>query len=297
VAVAEHRSFRHAAGTLGLGPSSLSARIKRLEQELGVTLFDRNTRGVRITQTGERFVERITDAIERIELAVEEVGRDASGEQGSLRIGLHHLTPDGFLDQLLARYRADHPGIAVELGEGAARETIAALRAGRIDVAFIVNMPDLPDCHSRPIWSETLWAALPQGHRLARQSGVVWADLADENFLVRNGGTGPQLHDYLVQRLGHGPTPRVQWREVERATLLSMVARNFGVTVVGAATTPPPPVPGVVFLPVTDEAEPAIFSAIWSPHNRTMPLRDLFALADKMKTAKMNGANRGAGRA
>jgi DNA-binding transcriptional LysR family regulator len=289
VAVAEHLSFLHAAGTLGVGQSSLSARIKRLEGELGVKLFDRSTRGVRVTQAGEPFIERIADAVARIEMAVDEAGREAAGEHGSLRIGLHHLTPDSFLDDLLIRYRADHPGIAVELGEGSGSETIARLRAGRIDVAFIANMPDLPDCHARPIWTETLWAALPADHPLAGNPGVTWAELADETFLVRNGGTGPQVHDYLVQRLGRnlgpGPSaPRVQWLNVERATLLSMVARSFGVTIVGASTAPPP-VEGVAFLPLTDEAEPAIFSAIWSPHNRTAPLRNLFALADAMNAA------------
>ncbi len=281
LAVAEHLSFHRAALALGTSQSSVSTRVKALEQELGVLLFNRNTRGVRLTEAGRVFVERVAAGINQLDHAVKTVGMTASGECGRLRIGVHGLIAGSFLDNLLADYRKDHPCIAIEVIEATARDAIMQLRAGRIDVAFIVGMFDLPDCHSRPIWTEPLVVAMPVNHRLADQSGVTWAELASEQFLVRHGGTGPQVHDHIVLRLtGRWPQPAIQRFEVERGTLLSMVAQGFGVTLLGAASGLFPTA-GVVLLPITDEPEPVIFSAVWSPQNRSAALRNLFSLASE----------------
>ena len=282
IAVAEHLNFRHAANTLGVSQSSVSARIRALEVELGILLFERNTRGVRLTEAGRRFVEMVSTGIDQLDHAVKTAGMAASGEYGRLRIGVHGLIAGSFLDSLLARYRRDHPCIAVEMTEATARDAIMQIRAGKVDVAFIVGAFELPDCHSRPIWSEPLVVALPFDHRLADQPGVTWDDLASEQFLVRHSGTGPQVHDHIVLRLaGRWSQPSIQRFEVERGTLLSMVAQGFGVTLLGAASGLFPTA-GVVLLPITDEPEPVVFSAIWSPHNRSASLRSLFALAGDM---------------
>src|SRR5690606_29968152 len=98
-------------------------------------------------------------------------------EHGRLRIGIHALIPDSFLAELIARYREAHPGIEVEITEGTARGAVMQLRADRLDVVFVAGKPELPDCHTRPIWTESLVAALPEGHRLAGQPAITWADL------------------------------------------------------------------------------------------------------------------------
>lgn len=282
LAVAEYLNFHHAAKALGVSQSSVSARIRALEEDLGIVLFERNTRGVRLTEAGRLFVERVSVGVDQLDHAVKNAGMAASGECGRLCIGVHGLIPGSFLDALLMRYRVENPGIALEMVEGSAREAIMHLHAHRIDVAFVVGTFDLPDCHSRPIWTEPLVAALPANHRLAEQSGVTWSNLALETFLVRHGGTGPQVHDHIVMRFaGRWPPPVIQRFEVERGTLLSMVAQGFGVTLRGAASRLFPTA-GVTFLPIIDEPEPIVFSALWLPQNRSAALRNLLALARKM---------------
>lgn len=156
------------------------------------------------------------------------------------------------------------------------------LRADRLDVAFVAGTPELPDCHCRPIWTEPLVAVLPDRHRLAGQSATTWTDLVGETFLVRYGGTGPQVHDYIVLRLaGRWPAPSILRFDVERGTLLSMVGQGFGITIVGAATSLLQ-TSGVVFVPFADEPEPVPFSAVWSPFNRSAALRNLLTLANDM---------------
>lgn len=282
LAVAEHLNFRHAASALGTSQSSVSARVKALENELGILLFERNTRGVRLTEPGKLFVDQVTAGIDQLDHAVKIAGMAATGERGRLRIGVHGLITGGFLDHLLTRYRAAYPAIAVEMTEGSACDAVMQLRANRLDIAFVVGKVDLPDCHSRPIWTEPLVAALPENHPLAGQSGVTWPDLNDETFLVRHTGTGPQVHDHIVLRFaGRWPPPTIQRFDVERGTLLAMVAQGFGITLLGAASQIFPTA-GVVLLPITDEPAPVVFSAVWSPHNRSALLRNLLTLAQEM---------------
>ena len=282
LAVAEYLSFYRAAQALGTSQSSVSARIRALEEELRILLFERNTRGVRLTEAGRLFVERVSAGVDQLDHAVKTAGMAASGECGRLRIGIHALIPRSFLAELIVQYREDHPGIDVEIVEGTAREAVMQLRADRLDVAFVAGAPELPDCHTRPIWTEPLLAVLPEGHPLAGQPAVTWADLVGETFLVRHGGTGPQVHDHIVLRLaGRWPPPVIQRFEVERGTLLSMVAQSFGITLLGAASQLSP-TEGIAFLSIEDEPEPVVFSAVWSPQNRSAALRNLLALADEM---------------
>jgi DNA-binding transcriptional LysR family regulator len=187
VTVAEYLNFRHAANFLGVSQSSVSARIKALEEDLGISLFERHARGVRLTQAGRHFVEGVAVGIEHIDHAVKTAGALARGELGRIRVGVYALTAGSFLDGLIARCRNDHPGIALDIAEGTARDSIMQLRADRLDIAFVAGSPDLPDCHSRRLWDEPLLAALPSNHQLAKQSSVAWDDLAGETFLVATG--------------------------------------------------------------------------------------------------------------
>jgi len=213
---------------------------------------------------------------------VKTAGMAASGECGRLRIGVHALILRSFLAELIGQYREDHPGIDVEIAEGTARDAVMQLRADRLDIVFLAGAPDLPDCHSRRIWTEPLLAVLPERHPLAEQPAVTWGDLAGETFLVRHGGTGPQVHDHIVLRLaGRWRAPSILRFDVGRGTLLSMVGQGFGITIIGAATALLP-TSGIVFLPFADEPEPVPFSAVWSPSNRSAALKNLLTLASEM---------------
>ncbi|MGX1101440.1 LysR family transcriptional regulator [Amorphus sp. MBR-141] len=282
LAVAEYLNFRHAANAMGISQSSVSARVKALEEDLGILLFERHARGVRLTEAGRHFIERVTTGIDQLDHAVRTAGMVGRGEYGRLRVGIHALIPGSFLSTLIERYREQHPGIDVEIAEGTARDSVMRLRANRLDLTFVAGLPEFPDCHSRPIWCERLLAALPARHPLADGVGVTWADLADDTFIVRQGGTGPQVHDHIVMRLaGNSPKLSILLFDVERGTLLSMVAQGYGVTIAGEASTLLH-APGVTFLPILDEPEPFPFSAIWSPHNRSPALRRLLDLAGQM---------------
>ncbi|WP_207303505.1 LysR substrate-binding domain-containing protein [Komagataeibacter xylinus] len=280
--LAEHLNFHHAANALGVAQSSVSTRIKALEETLGLTLFERRHRGVRLTEAGRRFVAEVSAGIEQIDHAVRTAGAIADGMVGRLAIGLHGSIATGFLADLRRRYRAAHPAIEQSIIEGPSSHTLAMIREGKLDVAFIVNVADVPDCHSRHLWNEALVIALPSAHPLATLESLAWADLATENFLVRSGGAGPQVFEHIVRRVAeHGRSPRLQRRDVGRDTLMHMIAAGEGITLTHEAGGHVP-FPGIVFRPIDDEKEQARFSAVWSPQNRSPALRNLLDLATHM---------------
>lgn len=134
LAVAEHLSFYRAAQALGTSQSNVSARIKALEQDLGILLFERNTRGVRLTEAGRLFVERVAAGVDQLDHAVKTAGMAASGECGRLRVGIHALMPRSFLAELIAQFRDGRRvrGIATALGSGCTLRRIGVF--GRFDL-------------------------------------------------------------------------------------------------------------------------------------------------------------------
>lgn len=282
IAVAEYLNFRHAANMLGVSQSSVSTRVKTLEEDLGIRLFDRHTRGVRLTEAGRHFVKQVAACLDQLDHAIKTAGMVARGQHGHLRIGVNGLTSRSFLADLLFQYRSQNPSITLEIAESTARNSIMQVRAGQLDMAFVIGSPEPPDCHSRRIWSEPILAALPVGHPLASRTRIVWGDLAGETFIVRYGGTGPHMHDHIILRLAEmWPAPSILRFQVEQETLLSMVQEEFGLTIVGASAASISS-SGVIYLPITDEPEPLVFSAVWSPHNCSPALRNLLNLAGRM---------------
>lgn len=292
LAVAEHLSFRHTANVLGITQSSVSRRIRLLEEDLGILLFERSTQGVRLTEAGRHFVEQVAAAVDELDHAVKTAGAFARGEAGCLRIGVPALIPGSFLDALLARYRKAYPHIATEIAEGSARESILQVRARQLDIAFVAGVPELPDCHSRRIWHERLIAVLPADHSLATRESVAWSDLAGETFLTRNGGTGPQAYEHIAQRLAGlwAVAPSILRCDVGRDTLMQMVAQGLGVSVATESVSVMG-MPGVVFRPFHDEADPIPFSAVWSPYNQSQTLRHLLDLARDLARSTETASN------
>lgn len=282
LAVAEHLNFRHAANSLGVSQSCVSARIKALEETLGIVLFERRHRGVRLTDAGRRFTAEVSAGIDHLDYAVRTAGAVANGGEGRLAIGLHASIAIGFLADLRCRFRSAYPKVEQALMEGRSSETIALVRDGTLDIAFVVGAVEAPDCHSRELWQEPLVIALPAEHPLASSPDITWTDLAQETFLVRDGGSGPQVFDHVVHRVVERErSPKIHRFNIGRDTLMHMVAVGDGITLTSEATTHIR-FPGIVFRSIADETKQAQFSAVWSPHNRSPALWNMLDLAIQM---------------
>jgi DNA-binding transcriptional LysR family regulator len=271
-AVAEHLNFRHAAAALGVSQSGLSQRIKQLEEDLGVLLFERRHRGVAITEAGERFLRHIADGISQLDHAVKVAGMIAGGELGRLRIGLGGALISPALADLLSRFRRFYPRIAVEITDGQRGNVLRQIREGQLDFAFVVGGPTVPDCHSKQLWMERLVAALPARHDLAKAQELEWVNLASETFLMRQDGMEPQVLDRVLHRFSERELqPHIHRCDVGRDTLMRLVAEGYGITLVPESATTIA-IPGVEFRRLDDEPPDSIpVTAIWSPFNRNIP--------------------------
>jgi len=287
--VAEYLNFRHAANALGVSQSSVSTRIKTLEEDLGVVLFERRHRGVRLTDAGRSFITEVAAGISHLDLAIKTAGAVLNGAIGHLSIGLLSSIASGFLADLRRRYRDEHPEIELDIFEGRSDEIIRQVREAKLDIAFVVGAVEVPDCHSRQLWSEALMVVLPKDHPLASAERLVWRDLAPDTFLVRQGGAGSQVMDHIVRRLvEREKSPHIRRCDVGRDTLMHMVAVGEGITLTSEAASHVP-FPGVVFRPIADESDRARFSAVWSPHNRGPALMHLLDLATEMSKSARSG--------
>jgi DNA-binding transcriptional LysR family regulator len=213
--VAERRSFSQAALDLGYAQSVVSHHVAALEQELGLTLVDRATRPIRLTDAGGRLREHAEGLLGRVAAAEEEMRALAGLQAGRVRVGAFLTACTGFVPAAVARFEAEHPGVEVVLEQVVPRTALARLRAGDLDVAVVFAERDEAPAPGGDDGTERLLLGhdpyrivLPPGHRLARRREVRIADLAGERFTGPSRERGPHyraLLDRLCAEAGFEP--------------------------------------------------------------------------------------------
>ncbi|MEO0031496.1 MAG: hypothetical protein RIS94_1254 [Pseudomonadota bacterium] len=194
VAIADTGSFSRAADMLDVAQSVVSKRLKRLEDQLDAQLVDRSVRNaIRLSPVGQIYLPEARATLAQLDKAAR-VGRNlARGAAGPLRIGtIFSATLDGSLGRILAAVHADLPDMAVDVRMMETPEQLAALEAGRLDVALVRPRPSYPAlCHARVVQREPLMIALADAHRLAGAGPLTPAMLAGERFII------PQFHEQV----------------------------------------------------------------------------------------------------
>lgn len=283
LAAAETGSFRKAAMAIGIQESAISRRIRDLEDHLGASLFHRHNSGVRLTFAGQKFLRRARKILRQISESAEDVASIGRSENGHIKVGIFSSLASGFLSDVLRAYDKDHASVRIEFIDGNPADHVAAIRQLQLDVAFITGTSAWSDCETAHLWSERVFAVLPEGHSLTLKEELDWSDLTGESFIVSDGAPGPEIHDYLVQRLANlGHHPEIQPQYVGRDNLLPLVALGRGLTLTSEATTAAL-FPGVSYRPIAGEVLP--FSAVWSARNDNPAFRRLLGLARSMARA------------
>lgn len=239
VAVAEEGHMTRAAERLGIQQPPLTRQIRGLEEELGVTLFERLPRGMQLTEAGRVVVEEARDVLARAERMRETAQRAAQGEQGRLVVGYTSSAAfHPFVTQQIRAFRDSRPGVLLGLAEDGTPELVAGLKDERLDAAFIRSTStDVAGLVLDPLLEERMVAAVPAGHQLAGVTGkVALADLGDETFVFYRRPSGPGLYDAIMSAcLAAGFSPRVGQEAPRMASTLSLVASGLGVSIVPAA--------------------------------------------------------------
>ncbi|WP_419815426.1 LysR substrate-binding domain-containing protein [Glacieibacterium sp.] len=237
VTVADELHFGRAAERLGISQPPLSQQIMRLEQELGVELFERTSRRVQLTDVGRVFLVEARRCIEQADHAVATAQRAQRGEIGDLAIGFASSTPfTPIVAKALFEFRASFPAVHLELEEMSRSEQIAGLVDHSLDIGFIrgANPPILPSpLVTTVILEEQLLVAMRDDHPLADgRKPLRIADLAGEGFVLYDPNSGAGFNEHFARLCREaGFEPRIVQEVSGLATLLGLVAAGFGLTV------------------------------------------------------------------
>src|SRR5580658_2772233 len=235
LAVADTLHFSKAALRLGIAQQPLSQQIKRLEQLLGHRLFDRTTRGVRLTLAGQLLAERARSTVEKIQDDLAQVRRLGRGEEGTKTVGFSGSVMFTDLPVAIERYRRQYPKVELRLRELATSAQIAALLEGTLDLAFLRDGDPTDGIQMSTLMEERYVAVLPQAHVLARKSSLRIRDLSHEPFVLFARRMGPLAFDRTIaccERSGFRPNivqDAPQW-----PTLVRLVAAGLGVSLAPA---------------------------------------------------------------
>jgi LysR family hydrogen peroxide-inducible transcriptional activator len=236
VAVAEKESFVQAAEACHVSQPTLSAQIRKLEEQLGVTLFERTNRRVRITPVGEAIVKKARHVIEEC-TQIGELAKTSSGPFSEpLRIGIIPTLGPYLLPWILPPIHKSHPGLRLTIREGLTAELVAELDARRLDALIAaIPVPGL-ELAVLPLFDEPFWLACPADHRLARRKRVSEKDLAGENLLLLTEGhcLRDQALDVCGDHLRVDPATGNDFRATSIETMRQLVAAGFGCTLLPA---------------------------------------------------------------
>jgi DNA-binding transcriptional LysR family regulator len=278
LAVAEEQNLHRAAERLNIAQSALSRRISDLERELGGTiLFERQARGVAITEAGRVLAEDVRRILLDIEEAGRRVLRVAHGDLGTLRVAFSEaMIRRPVLPVALKRFRETYPDVDLRpmpLTSDAQRNR---LRGGETDIGFVIEEAgDREDFELMRLGIDQFVLAVPDDHRLANVDAVQLRDLIDEPLILPGRQVSPRLFGRMMGAFdarGISPIIAVEIAAVDIA--YGLVSAGLGLAIVTAARPETAP-PGIVLKNLADFDLPLPLSMIW-PKDRELPLVDRF---------------------
>lgn len=274
VGVARELNFTRAAVKLRVAQPALSRQIRQLENEVGVVLLERVARGVRLTEAGEVFLAQAAALLEQSEQAVRLTRMSSQRQQTRLNVGyvwgLFHTLVPGWV----ARFRQQHPDVAVNLFDLTATQQAEALGTGKLDLGFIgfAFEADAARLTKRKVSRCTFMAALPKEHPAAGKRTVALTALAQDFFIVISEQTYPGAARLLTEAcLQAGFRPKILQTAERGFTILGLVAGNCGVTLLPESLQALPH-PGVVFRPLANAPVGDLFVA-WNPASESAAAR------------------------
>jgi DNA-binding transcriptional LysR family regulator len=271
VAVGEDEHYGRAAQRLRVAQPALSSQIQDLEREIGVQLFDRLPRGVRLSAAGKVFLEDCRRILKDVNEAAIRAERAARGIIGTLRVGFtesaswHGVVPDS-----LREFRRTHPEADLQLSSLISLEQIEAVRSGRLDTAFVYVRTADPQIAEIVVDSHHVVLAMPRRHPVSRLKKLRLRDLVETDFVWFPRRQHPANYDRLLQACSRGglTNPRIVQEAVDQATMLSLVSCGLGVAFVADATRWRCP-KEVVLREVDDLRLQLTVSCIWRKDNRS----------------------------
>ncbi|WP_084085164.1 LysR substrate-binding domain-containing protein [Cupriavidus sp. USMAA2-4] len=261
--LAEELHFGRAARRLAISQPPLSLNIQQLEASVGARLFERDSRGVRLTAAGRAFRESATALLAQAEEARLLARQIEAGAVGRLRVGFVGSMLYRGLPEHLRAFQARYPGIEVALTELNSQEQIDALLHGQLDAGF-VHTRHLPDELGAILaHSESFVCCMPQDHALATRPAVALAELRGEPFVLFSRKASPDYYNRIFEMCAaQGFYPQIRHEVRHWLSVVSLVSQGMGVAVVPAALQRSG-MAGAAFRPLAESTVPSEVYCAW----------------------------------
>lgn len=230
VEVAEREHVSAAAAELHVAQSALSRQIANLEAELGVDLFEREGRNIRLTQIGKIFLTHTKSALKAIDYATKQVEEYIDPERGSIKIGFPTSLASNLLPKVVSEFKKLYPKIGFQLRQGSYNFLIEAVENRDIDIAFLGPVPqDQTNIIGNVLFKEKFYALVPSTHHLAARESIDLIELKDEPFVLFP--KGYILHKLVVDgcsQAGFEPNASSEGEDLD--AIKGLVAAGIGIT-------------------------------------------------------------------
>ena len=280
MAVGEEQHYGRAALRLRVVQPALSRQIQDLEKEVGFKLLERLPRGVKLSAAGKLFLEDARRILQEVNEAAARAARVARGQSGTLRVGFsENASWRGVVPESLRRFREIQPDAELQLQPLPSLEQLEAIRSGRLDAGFVLDMPKAdPELERLRVAIQRIELAVPTGHPLTKLKELRLRDLTDASFVWFPRRASPALYDRLMRECFRGglKSPRIVQDGLNEATILSLVATRLGVGwVLGTARWRCPK--SVVITSVVDLNVPLLLALAWRKDNKSPLLASFVA--------------------
>ncbi|MBF4460227.1 LysR family transcriptional regulator [Pseudoclavibacter sp. 8L] len=250
VAVADELHFGRAAARLHMTQPPLTVAVRKLEEELGVALFERTTRSVSLTAAGRMFRQRVGAVLDDLDGAVSDLGDVAAGAAGRLRIGFVSSASYSVLPRGLRAFQLLRPRIQLEPRSLTSAEQVTLLLEGELDVGILRDPLAVPGLRAILLEGEDLVAVLPAGDPLADEAVVAPGSFHEKAVVLFPFELMPGFVSAVMSWLGGAQAvPRIVQSVVHQETVLGLVAAGVGASILPASVARFH-MPGVVVRPL-----------------------------------------------
>lgn len=265
--LADELHFKKSADKLFIVQPALTKQIQDLEKELGVTLFDRNKRNVKLSVAGAFFKEHISKFFQDLEDVKNKVGLIEKGIKGEIRIGYTGSCIHTFLPDLLSKLHHNYPEIQTYLSEMTSASQLEAIQKGALDIAFLRNPPPLKRYEQRLIFQENFSLIVPKNHFLNPDNFQDIQQLAREKFILPTKSDGELyhlLHWSICEDAGF--TPQIAHETAHGYTTIKLVENGLGVSFIPTSFQAVAQA-AIHFMELKDITQKAEITALWSNQN------------------------------
>ncbi|WP_096202975.1 LysR family transcriptional regulator [Bacillus sp. FJAT-45350] len=276
IEVAKREHVTEAADAMHVAQSAVSRQIFNLESELGVNLFIREGRNVRLTPIGRIFLKHMRDAMQVIDNGKREIEEFLDPERGTIRIGFPSSMANYILPTAISTFRELYPDVKFKLSQGSYHYLIEEVIRGEIDMAIIGPVPtEVKKIKGDALFLESIVALIPTNHPLAKKSSLKLSQLENDSFVLFPNGF--VLRDIVVDACKQqGFEPEVSFEGEDMDSVKGLVSAGLGVALIPEITLVDNVPRSTVKLPISEPEVTRTVGVIISSERQLLPTEKLF---------------------